>query len=303
MPDAIPNIPPYYDESGFFPIPDSPLAIQYAKQWKTVPLHHHAFDELVFVAQGSAVHTIIGENGKKQCCGLIPGDVFHVAPGEWHGYEHAGSLILYNLFLNRSVLEQKQSLLPCEFTLAGLLPLREKNGVRQKIHFSGSARDEAQKCLSRLHRELTLRPNNFRLAAGLALADFLLLVSRAKQIDGSNAFGSEPGIARTLARMQSSPESRHTLTTLAREAAMSMAAYKHKFAAATGLPPIEYLIRLRVERIRMQLENSERSMTEIAANCGFCSANHMIRTFRKYQNITPLQYRKMFRAQATLMEG
>ncbi len=41
------------------------------------------------------------------------------------------------------------------------------------------------------------------------------------------------------------------------------------------------------------LREGEMTISEIATQCGFSSASHFIRTFRKAFGITPASYRKM----------
>jgi len=63
------------------------------------------------------------------------------------------------------------------------------------------------------------------------------------------------------------------------------------FKARTGLPPLEWLVRHRIERARTLLENGDLSIAEVARRVGFEDAAFFARTFRKRLGSTPSDYR------------
>ena len=52
---------------------------------------------------------------------------------------------------------------------------------------------------------------------------------------------------------------------------------------------------VRLEAVRRKLENSTRSLEEIAAACGFNSADVLSRSFQRHLKTTPAEYRARFR--------
>jgi len=59
----------------------------------------------------------------------------------------------------------------------------------------------------------------------------------------------------------------------------------------TGLTPMQYLMRCRVEQAaRMLTLHPELSITEIALACGFNSSQYFATVFRTYQGCTPSAY-------------
>ncbi|WP_420871980.1 AraC family transcriptional regulator [Cohnella rhizosphaerae] len=82
---------------------------------------------------------------------------------------------------------------------------------------------------------------------------------------------------------------------LAREANMSKSHFTRAFKLWTGCSPIEYLIRQRITMSKsLLLRERTKSIERIAELVGFDSVSHYIVTFKKYENRTPLQYRKMW---------
>lgn len=56
--------------------------------------------------------------------------------------------------------------------------------------------------------------------------------------------------------------------------------------------PVKFLNRLRIDAAKAYLEADSKSISEISRAVGFSSCNYFIETFKKLENITPLQYRK-----------
>lgn len=72
----------------------------------------------------------------------------------------------------------------------------------------------------------------------------------------------------------------------------------HLFNEITGSTFKNHLIQRRVSYAKDLLSYTAKDVSEIAAEAGFGSVNHFIRTFKKTVSITPHQYRKNFRRDA-----
>jgi AraC family transcriptional regulator len=66
--------------------------------------------------------------------------------------------------------------------------------------------------------------------------------------------------------------------------------FSHLFKQALGTSPYQYLLKQRVERAK-QLLKTERSIMEIALECGFNSHSHLSKQFRQLIGMTPTAYR------------
>lgn len=60
---------------------------------------------------------------------------------------------------------------------------------------------------------------------------------------------------------------------------------------ATGMPAHRYLIRIRLMHAAFLLENSDRSLGEIAAACGFCDLAYFSNCFKKQFGVRPSAYK------------
>ncbi len=67
------------------------------------------------------------------------------------------------------------------------------------------------------------------------------------------------------------------------------------FKDSIGKTPIEYINGLRVNRAMELLFKTEKSMSEIADEIGFCNPNYFHKIFKQYTDQSPLAYRKSTR--------
>ncbi len=81
---------------------------------------------------------------------------------------------------------------------------------------------------------------------------------------------------------------------LARRASMSRRNFSRVFAEQLGAGPARYVERLRVEAARRLLEQTRQGVDEIAAGCGFGSAELMRRAFLRALGTPPREYRARF---------
>lgn len=70
--------------------------------------------------------------------------------------------------------------------------------------------------------------------------------------------------------------------------------FKRRFAQATGLPPIGYVQRLRVEDAKRRLERSDASVDEVSWRVGYEDAAFFRRLFKRVTGMAPGAYRKRF---------
>jgi AraC family transcriptional regulator len=82
-----------------------------------------------------------------------------------------------------------------------------------------------------------------------------------------------------------------SLDEMARRAGLSSFHFLRVFRAVTGLTPHQYLIRCRLRRAVRLMADKDRSITEIAFECGFNDFTNFIRTFRRASRFSPGRFR------------
>ena len=83
-----------------------------------------------------------------------------------------------------------------------------------------------------------------------------------------------------------------SLETLAAEANMSPYHFTRVFTKETGITPHQYLIKTRLSAAKYLLKSTETSVKNIAFSTGFHSETSFCITFKKWENVTPSQYRR-----------
>jgi len=82
-----------------------------------------------------------------------------------------------------------------------------------------------------------------------------------------------------------------TLREVAESVHMSRNYFSEQFKRRTGLNFIDYVIRLRVRYARHLLESTTLKVHEIGLQCGFNSAKHFLKMFKREAGCTPAEYR------------
>ena len=71
--------------------------------------------------------------------------------------------------------------------------------------------------------------------------------------------------------------------------------FKRRFTNATGLTPIAYVQRLRIEDAKRRLERTDASVDEVSWRVGYEDAAFFRRLFKRTTGLAPGAYRKRFR--------
>ena len=82
---------------------------------------------------------------------------------------------------------------------------------------------------------------------------------------------------------------------LARVAGLSHHRFSHNFKHTTGLPPLQYVIRRRVECAKPLLRDTDNTVAKLTYELGFGSPSRFAFLFRRETGMTPTRYRALFR--------
>ena len=94
-------------------------------------------------------------------------------------------------------------------------------------------------------------------------------------------------ISRVLNRIHTNYARDYDITTLAREAGMSVPAFHKRFKAVTSSPPLQYLKNIRLHKARMMMVNDGINASGAAVNVGYESASQFNREFKRLFGKTP----------------
>jgi AraC family transcriptional regulator len=131
---------------------------------------------------------------------------------------------------------------------------------------------------------------------GLAIAVLTRLVSRFSQ----SGFDERPPSVALDGRLRRAIDfiNAHLaddlrLTAISSVAGLSPYHFSHLFSAAMGMPPHQYLLKLRIERAKERLLFSRETILAIALDCGFRDASHFARVFARETGLSPRRFRQV----------
>lgn len=196
----------------------------------------------------------------------------------WHGEVHVLMLGFERWFLERVAAE-----LGCSVTL----PTDVNTATLPAAH-------PATALVRQLAQELSAGPGSSLVADGLGRAIAVLLLRQFQSLPPVKSEPAAPpaAVLRAVTLMRRRLGDPLSLDELAAAAGLSPFHFSRQFKAATGHPPHEYLVRLRVDRAQELLRQHGRSwnMAAVAREVGFSDQSHLARHFKRVVGITPRDF-------------
>lgn len=249
-------------------------------------LHYHNFLELGYCEGGSGVFIIDGEilPFHEKYCSIITEGQVHIArsldssKSLWH--------FLY-LDLPTLFLEGTRDQIPynkpdyLHFDYPNLIPYDDDSEMYELIRLilleAARADKSSLPILRNLVSALLLRHGRMRAAASVPV---------------KKPYLAEIGQVINFISTQYAEDL--DIDALARVAKLSRASLQRKFVAVTGLSPMQYLHRMRLNVAALMLRNEARSISEIAMDVGYNSLSSFNRLFVRAYGVSPSQWRRQF---------
>lgn len=105
-------------------------------------------------------------------------------------------------------------------------------------------------------------------------------------------------VTAALRLMHGDPAHHWTLEMIAREVGLSRSAFAEHFARVMGVPPMQYLGNWRLQVAAGLLEQSGRSLAQVAAEVGYESDAAFSRAFKKHAGVPPGAWRQGLRPES-----
>lgn len=133
----------------------------------------------------------------------------------------------------------------------------------------------------------------FRESLGTALAARLLQRHNQRSLPMRDAPGGMSGwkLKQVVSYIEDNLESDLSLSEIASVAGISVSHLKTLFRQSTGTPVHQYVLRRRVERAKMLLQDRSLSIAQVAFATGFAHQSHLARHMRKFLGMTPAAVR------------
>ncbi|MFC0201155.1 GlxA family transcriptional regulator [Paracoccus rhizosphaerae] len=102
----------------------------------------------------------------------------------------------------------------------------------------------------------------------------------------------DPLVRRALLLLQQNLDDPPSVAQVAERLQVSRRKLERHFTDRLGMSPSDAFLRVRLSQVRMLLGRSDRTISQIAAETGFCDASHLIRIFREKMGVTPEAWRQ-----------
>ena len=121
-------------------------------------------------------------------------------------------------------------------------------------------------------------------------AHFALLLEEYRRCARQPGDGMSPEICRVVEKIHAERDHIPSLGELAACSYLSESRFKQKFPQQTGMPPMEFILRHKLQEALRLMDSKNLSIPRIASELGFSSDKHFSDAFRRYLGMTPLQY-------------
>jgi AraC-like DNA-binding protein len=269
----------------------APIAVRLIEQQEDDPGHRHEFNELVVVHAGKGTHFVEDETYPVET-----GDVFVIDVRSLHGYRDVSGLALTNVIYDpdRPVLDASLAA-----RIAGYHALftfepryRSRHAFAGKLHLAGHQLLAVRKLLSAMTQEEREKRPGYELMLTGLFVQLVCTLSRHYSRMSSPATGALLRLGQALSYVEEHYDEAITLPHLARLSKMSVSSFQRAFRTTTGSSPIDYVLRLRIDRARQILRTGELSVSEVAYAVGFHDSNYFARQFKKQVGQSPRQFAK-----------
>lgn len=256
-------------------------------------LSKHHF-KLLFILNGEIEHEIEGLDGRQP---LSTGDILLAPLVNWHNYVNpnktkAVSMQVIRIFLDaRFLADRAESRIKKPETDWGDFIVRHFNRVAQ---LRGGMDNEISALIRNFRRETELRSVGHRHRIRSICTDLIVAVARKLEpVRHTQGLTNEhPIVAAAKEYILKHYANDLTLGEIAWHAGKGEEYLARVFKRETGQSVFDCVRETRIDQAKTLLLNPSRSLTDIAADCGFKSLSFFSRTFRQQAGMTPSHYRQ-----------
>jgi len=252
--------------------------------------HSHGFCELVIVTRGSAMHWLEGEDFP-----VSAGDIFLLQGRQRHYFHDRKSLDLINIMYDPELIDLPENELrrmPGYCAMFILEPTyRRRHRFASRLHLKRVPLARVEHLIDEMELECNEQKAGNEVALRAKLLELMVFLSRAYTETDSIEAHALLRVGSVIGVLENSFQDDWKLDDLLKIAHMSSSNLMRVFRKATGQTPIEYLVRLRIQKSMELLRSTEHTVTEIAMDVGFNDSNYFSRQFRRIVGESPRQFK------------
>lgn len=248
--------------------------------------HWHSYFEITYVESGQGYYLV---NGKKYS--MQAGDIIifnNVEPHGW-GVDNEDMLVDVIVFSTDFVADHMRSL-DYEY----LNPFVERGGnFKNKLNGEDTITQDITASIHNIAKEWVRKEQGYHLMIKSDVLRMLTLLLRYYQKEGipEESLQEKKIAMKRLEEVFFAIENKYaeklSLNEMARSVYMSPNYFSAYFRKVTGISYSEYLTNVRIIKVKEMMISSDKSVTEIAIDCGFNNMSNFYRQYKKVTGSTP----------------
>ncbi|MBR4150713.1 MAG: helix-turn-helix transcriptional regulator [Firmicutes bacterium] len=259
--------------------------------------HSHPEYEITVFISGKGIYTV----DRKKDYDVQPGDVFIFRSNEEHfmGTIEPGHDVrtIGIHFLPQMVLSQSSNLFDIKYLRAFL---NKDSSFENRLPRGTSASADITSLMEQMKNEADQKLPDYELMIKVKLLAILVEINRHYEFSADTDLSHITNehffqISRSMKYIDDHLTEELRLDDLAAVANMSTSYFSHIFKTVNRVSPLDYIIRKRIDLAMDELQQTNKSILEIAYHCGFNNTANFNRAFRNKIGVVPSDYRKQAR--------
>lgn len=253
--------------------------------------HTHDFEELVVILAGHGQHEV-----GREVYDIATGDVFVLLGDVSHCYPAVKDLSLINILYDPANLRFPRAdlgALPGYHALFEVEPrLRGRQRFQNRLKLGMDELGRLAKLIAELETELRVNTPGSRFVATAHFMQIVAFLARAYSKLPVREQRPVTQISELLGYLEQHFAEPLTIGDLAQVAHLSETSLYRLFRQIMGRSPIDYLIRLRINKATQLLRREPLRIKEASEAVGFTDSNYFTRQFRNVMGVSPREYRQ-----------
>ena len=162
---------------------------------------------------------------------------------------------------------------------------------KENVFFTGVSPDYPW-IYNQIIRELQVQRVNYEDVIKLFMHHIFLTISRYIKEGRQTKNETISDIERAVHYFNENYNKPISIEQYAQEHLMSVNWFIHSFKEVMNVPPMQYIVSLRIAAAKGYLENSDKNINEISNIVGYENALYFSRLFKKHTGMTPSEYKK-----------
>lgn len=278
-----------FEKQSFLPVIVKTIEKIHDVTW-SMNVNYHDHFEMVYIKRGDAVFQVSGSDVP-----MGPNDIIIIKPNQPHKFIVRSSAGCEFLVLSFKF-SGSQNDGPADISLTDFIEFVNDDST-PFINLKLSRKNDIVSVMNRILREHDKQQIWGNYLCYLLIMELFILVSRTLKQEWEQSVKSRSVKLKELLMIakeyiDANYSKELALSDVAGYVFLSESYFAHTFKDEFGISPKRYLLNVRIDAAKDLLSNTDQKINDIAKEIGFSSQQRFNDIFKKYENMTPLHFRK-----------